>query len=829
MATDIPTLQKMYINSCGKHGVLPNTSVLSCFLKAEIKKSCEELCSLDIFFEQLKDIDIPPLLDLSMSIETSEIEAVNVYNGSACVLNGEYALSLMRSFIQKLQMVDLRGSTYGKELFRDLSQGGLACQILYLNSPCLQKLSMAGEFTHIRILNLDFNTSLTSFQEDCFTCMPNLICLSMCATRVANLWTTLAAISKLPSLIELSFQKWVCCNETGSSSAPYGGKLDDQLEFQPSDNINEHLLASEEKLGNVFSFNDLAIHQEQEVQWMIEDPSADSEMNFLSQWQENDRTDSLSSASLWWNSQNGLQDELPFCSTLNHVEESLPISLSRHSANVALKYISFHASPICLEKYYREFMIASLPHLRTLDNLSIIKNDKEKAVATFAEHFECLPYKRNHKQSVVSILHNREIKESRSCLQPNNHKPSYPSRNSQHFYSRSFSAAKVGSSAWPYLHSLSLSCPDSGGRSYFRPRQFEYHPSISSLLVFGTLDGEVVVVNHENEKIVSYVPSIGAMNSVLGLCWLKKYPSKLIAGSDNGSLKLYDVEHMPPKIPGVCSGSGSVTFDEFDQLTSVHVNATDELFLASGYSKNIALYDINCGRRIQMFTDMHSEHINVVKFSNHSPSLFATSSFDRDVKLWDLRQKPLHPCYTSLSSRGNVMVCFSPDDHYLLVSAVDNEVRQLLAVDGRPHLNFEISPTGSSQNYTRSYYMNGRDYIVSGSCDEHVVRICCAQTGRRLRDISLEETSMYVQSLRGDPFRDFNMSILAASMRPNSKFEIVKVNLLASDDRAKECSYRQHYEPSNSVSNTTTEPYPKMIRGGNDSILYLNRWLTFSK
>lgn len=66
------------------------------------------------------------------------------------------------------------------------------------------------------------------------------------------------------------------------------------------------------------------------------------------------------------------------------------------------------------------------------------------------------------------------------------------------------------------------------------------------------------------------------------------------------------------------------------------------------------------------------------------------------------------------------------------------QVRQLLAVDGRVHLNFGITATGSSQNYTRSYYLNGRDYIVSGSCDEHVVRICCAQTGRRLRDISLE-------------------------------------------------------------------------------------------
>ena len=65
------------------------------------------------------------------------------------------------------------------------------------------------------------------------------------------------------------------------------------------------------------------------------------------------------------------------------------------------------------------------------------------------------------------------------------------------------------------------------------------------------------------------------------------------------------------------------------------------------------------------------------------------------------------------------------------------KVKQLLAADGRLHLDFNIVSTGSSQNYTHSYYMNG-DYIISGSCDENVVRICCAQTGRRLRDISLE-------------------------------------------------------------------------------------------
>ncbi|KAK4393438.1 hypothetical protein Sango_1814600 [Sesamum angolense] len=253
------------------------------------------------------------------------------------------------------------------------------------------------------------------------------------------------------------------------------------------------------------------------------------------------------------------------------------------------------------------------------------------------------------------------------------------------------------------------------------------------------------------------------MNGILGLCWLKQQPSKsqdatyysvisyFICSiqtllhffmktrssswwvSDGGSLRLYDINCVRPKVEdGYCNPA--VVFDDFEQLTSVHINSTDDRCLTSGYSKKVAIYDICTGQRLQLFTDMHREPIN----------------------------KPWQPCYTASSSRGNVMVVFSPDDLYLLVSAVDNEVKQLLAVDGRLHMDLGIVSTGSAHNYTRSYYMNGRDYIITGSCEEPTIRICCAQTGR-LRDISLEDTgwgsSIFVQSLRSDPFRHFHMAV----------------------------------------------------------------------
>ncbi|XP_071930933.1 protein DWD HYPERSENSITIVE TO UV-B 1 isoform X1 [Coffea arabica] len=778
-----------YLDSCDRHGIVPTNVVLSALFKAKVRKARSEVVSLVILLDDLTDDHFHPLLDLLSGIDFSEIEAVDFINKSSGFLSGECVLSLMRAIHKKLRVVDLQDKLFGKEFLLDLAQRGLRCQVLYLKSSHFRKLNMVGKFVHMHTLNLDFSASLTSFREDCFSCMPNLKFLSLCETRISNLWTTSAALAKLPSLTRLRFQNCLCLDESGRCCVSSQGKANESNDsgyihgrFYSEEpwSIDEEILyqsANAEEQG--MNTNDINFDQS-----TVEYSSDNSEVDFSSHHQDRCLPHFLPDASGWGElfdlqNQNSLglwdiQDEVPLPSSSN--SKHMPCSASR-------KFNSCHSSPICYEKYYREYMIASLQNLKNLDNLPIEKIDRERAKAVFSEHFEYQPYKRQNKENVVRILYKREIRATHTQAGSSREKLSYSSCDSPSYYSRSLSAAKMGSSAWPALHPLSwLGNPLRDERRSFRPRQFEYHPSDSSLMVFGTLDGEVVVVNHESENIVSYMPSLGIMNSVLGLCWLKKYPSKLVAGSDNGSLRLYEINHMSQ----ASVGSGSVAFDDFDQLTSVHVNSADELLLASGYSKHVALYDISTGRRLQMLTDLHREHINVVKFSNHSPSIFATSSFDQDVKMWDLRQKPNQPCYSTSSSRGNVMVCFSPDDQYLLVSAVDNEVKQLLAVDGRLHLDFRISSTGSSQNYTRSYYMNGRDYVISGSCDESVVRICCAQTGRRLRDISLEGkgsgASMFVQSLRGDPFRDFNMSVLAAYVRPSSNSEIVKVNLLASND-----------------------------------------------
>lgn len=98
---------------------------------------------------------------------------------------------------------------------------------------------MVGGFLQLHTLNLDYCTHLTSLQKDCFACMPNLMRLSMCETRVANLWTTSAVLSKIPSLVELRFQTCPCCENTGP--CPMSSNTDDSLTIDDVPSMDECL------------------------------------------------------------------------------------------------------------------------------------------------------------------------------------------------------------------------------------------------------------------------------------------------------------------------------------------------------------------------------------------------------------------------------------------------------------------------------------------------------------------------------------------------------------------------------------------------------------
>lgn len=372
-----------------------------------------------------------------------------------------------------------------------------------------------------------------------------------------------------------------------------------------------------------------------------------------------------------------------------------------------------------------------------------------------------------------------------------------------------------------------------------RPRQFEYSPLIPEHLVYGTLTGDIVVLNQATRTVVGTCHSGGspaprksgvvtrmpgvtdsgmaekrALTAggwdplsvlrafewtasvrsepnphawhtpvILGLSWLHKTPGRFMAGTGDGAIHMYDVERMASAKRNGCMS----TYDPFHDLTSIHVNADDSRLVTSGRSSDVGLFDVESGIQTETLRNLHTNDINVIKFANHNPHILVTSSFDKYVKKWDLRESrpggSRRPVFERRSDMSNVMVCFSPDDEYILVSAVDNEVRQYFAGDGRLERKFAIPTTGESSNYTRSYYMNNRDYIITGSCKEDVVRIFNAHTGQYVRGIDFDPDRsglLYVQSLRANPLRDFNFTALIACERQNrhedsshSRFEML--------------------------------------------------------
>ncbi|CAM9549795.1 unnamed protein product, partial [Ectocarpus sp. 8 AP-2014] len=140
------------------------------------------------------------------------------------------------------------------------------------------------------------------------------------------------------------------------------------------------------------------------------------------------------------------------------------------------------------------------------------------------------------------------------------------------------------------------------------------------------------------------------------------------------------------------------------------------------------------------------------------------------------------PIYTCHSEMGHVMLSFSPDDVFLLTSAVDNEVKQYLALDGRLHMDLDVPKTGLDENFTRSYYTSSGRLILSGSSEEQTVRLYCAQTGRLIHSAEMypgrKHGSLYVQSLRGDPHHDFQFSVLVNYRDTAYPLEIVNVDML---------------------------------------------------
>jgi len=140
--------------------------------------------------------------------------------------------------------------------------------------------------------------------------------------------------------------------------------------------------------------------------------------------------------------------------------------------------------------------------------------------------------------------------------------------------------------------------------------------------------------------------------------------------------------------------------------------------------------------------------INILRFSNSMPHVFATTSFDATCKLWDLRccgsGTQAKPLFTARTPSLNVMCSFSRDDSRLLVSGLDANIAQLSVQQGLSEMDVSFQAAvpmrNSSTNYRRSVYLSHQSprYLVTAGTDETIVRLVDANSGRSCGVINLE-------------------------------------------------------------------------------------------
>ena len=348
-----------------------------------------------------------------------------------------------------------------------------------------------------------------------------------------------------------------------------------------------------------------------------------------------------------------------------------------------------------------------------------------------------------------------------------------------------------------------------------RARQFEYHKTQKQVL-FGTVSGDMCVAATDGTNDIKYLGNYGngsKFDSILGLCWLRRQEnvSKFVVGSDQGNLTLGDCSldwqapaEMVMTRKSIYSSVGSVRalgrgtkvenctivkeYEPSVKLTSVSVNCNDDFIVTSGYTKDVKTYDIETGQIVACLKDAHKDHINITRFMHTHPCLYATCSFDKTVKLWDLRQDSTKsgtkqiPIYTHNADSGLVMIAVSPCDSFILCSAVDNEIRQIHALDGRDHCLFSIPRTGKEGNFSRASYSQTGNYVLVGASEEKRVRMLCSASGEVVSTTNIyggavgKDESMYCQSLRNDPTSDNAFSVLVG-YKAIPERQIVNVNL----------------------------------------------------
>eukprot|EP00441_Pelagodinium_beii_P045410 CAMPEP_0197620652 /NCGR_PEP_ID=MMETSP1338-20131121/1448_1 /TAXON_ID=43686 ORGANISM="Pelagodinium beii, Strain RCC1491" /NCGR_SAMPLE_ID=MMETSP1338 /ASSEMBLY_ACC=CAM_ASM_000754 /LENGTH=819 /DNA_ID=CAMNT_0043189899 /DNA_START=128 /DNA_END=2587 /DNA_ORIENTATION=+ len=275
-----------------------------------------------------------------------------------------------------------------------------------------------------------------------------------------------------------------------------------------------------------------------------------------------------------------------------------------------------------------------------------------------------------------------------------------------------------------------------------RTRQFEFHPLLKDIILIGDKLGAAQIVSADGAPESEEHPALQVdACPLLSLSWTRHNPSVAVCGAANTGGICF-LRYTPDARPGEQLLKLSNRVKSFPKLSSLSINCSDDFLLASGISSNIAIYDVETGNVVCNGGRVHEHFINISRFCQTSPHIFATASFDHTCKIWDLRQ-PLtgNRAVKTLNTEGhNVMCQFSPDDRHFLCSGIDTQLVQFEVSSWQQMpLQMPLRPSVHQDRYRRSAYLASGQHFLTAATEESHVHVMSTQ-GEKLGVIDFRRT-----------------------------------------------------------------------------------------
>lgn len=146
---------------------------------------------------------------------------------------------------------------------------------------------------------------------------------------------------------------------------------------------------------------------------------------------------------------------------------------------------------------------------------------------------------------------------------------------------------------------------------------------------FGLAGSGILVILHLNyEDSAELIQTRDWKDGFFDVTWPFFNPYYLIAGSGDGTLQLWDLkyENVPVKIYS----------EHFGEISSISCSKININFISSSWDSNIKLWDLNKKQSVSTFTGS-SGVVHDTSFSKHKVHLFSSVSEDGTLKIWDTR------------------------------------------------------------------------------------------------------------------------------------------------------------------------------------------------